>query len=231
MISGEHVTPHPKKFRALHRKPTGRASQGEQVAEEPISIDRQTRQDTIAWVGQCIIPHEAELRRRLGRIGVPTTEIGDIVQDAYVAITRLESVTHIRNPRAYFFTTARNALLQRVRHDRIVRIDTLTEANMLVIPDDEPDPHRHTSARMELARVQRLIDALPSRCREIFLLRRVHGVPQREIALRLGVSEAVVEAQAIRGLRLILTAIENEDMAAVNEQPARSEQDHERHER
>jgi RNA polymerase sigma-70 factor (ECF subfamily) len=102
---------------------------------------------------------------------------------------------------------------------------------MLVIPDDEPDPHRHTSARMELARVQRLIDALPSRCREIFLLRRVHGVPQREIAVRLGVSEAVVEAQAIRGLRLILTAIENEDMAAVNEQPARSEQDHERHER
>lgn len=164
-------------------------------------------------------------------MGVPATEIDDIVQDAYVALARLDTMSHIHNPRAYFFTTARHALLQRVRHERIVRIDTLTEAQALVIADDEPDPHRQTSARLELARVRRLIDLLPERCREIFLLRRVQGVPQREIAHRLGVSEAVVEAQAIRALKLILKAIEKEDMVAVNEQPVRSEQDHDRHER
>ena len=61
-------------------------------------------------------------------MGVPDSEIGDIVQDAYVALARLDSVAHIRNPRAYFFTAARHALLQRVRHDRIVRMDALTEA-------------------------------------------------------------------------------------------------------
>jgi RNA polymerase sigma-70 factor (ECF subfamily) len=164
-------------------------------------------------------------------MGVPAPEIADIIQDAYVAIARLDTVAHIRNPRAYFFTTARHALLQRVRRDRIVRIDTLSEAQALVLADDEPDPYRHTSARMELRRVQRLIDALPDRCREIFVARRIHAVPQREIAARMGLSEAVVEAQAIRGLRLIMQAIQDEDAAVTGAAPIRNGQDHDRNQR
>lgn len=207
---------------------TGRQCSREEAS---ISSQRQARPEVIAWVGDHILPNEAHVRARLARMGVPDSEIGDIVQDAYVALARLDSVAHIRNPRAYFFTAARHALLQRVRHDRIVRMDALTEAQALVLADDEPDPYRHTSARLELLRVQRLIDALPQRCRTIFLQRRVHGVPQREIAERMGVSEAVVEAQAIRGLRLVMKAMETEDTAAAQACPVAIEQDNDRNQR
>jgi RNA polymerase sigma-70 factor (ECF subfamily) len=37
--------------------------------------------------------------------------------------------------------------------------------------------------------------SLPARCREVFTLRRLHGLSQREIANRLGISEKTVEAQ------------------------------------
>lgn len=173
--------------------------------------DRQSRQDIIAWVGSNIVPLEAGLRVRLSRLGVPEAEIGDIVQDAYVAIARLDSVAHIRDSRSYFYATARNALFQRLRRERIVRIDSLTDAQALGLADEYPGPERHASAQIELARVRRLIDGLPDRCREIFVLRRIHGVAQREIAARLGLSEKIVEAQAIRGLKMILKAIERED--------------------
>jgi RNA polymerase sigma-70 factor (ECF subfamily) len=147
-------------------------------------------------------------------MGIPDQEISDIVQDAYLNITRLDSVTHIRSGKAYFFTTARMVLLQRVRHDRVVRIDSLTEIDALSLADEDPGPERRVSARLELERVRRLISELPDRCREIFELRRVQGVPQREIARRLGVSEHIVEAQAVRGLKLILKMIAGEDAAA-----------------
>lgn len=174
---------------------------------------RQCRSEIVAWVGSNVVPHEADLRARLRRMAVPEQEISDIVQDAYVRIARLDSIAHIQSGRAYFFTTARTSLLQRIRHDRIVRIDSMTEMEALTIADEEPGPERQVSARRELARVRALIDALPERCREIFELRRIQGVPQREIAERLGIPEHTVEAQAIRGLKLILKALAGEDGA------------------
>ena len=168
---------------------------------------RQCRSEIVAWVGSNIVPHEADLRARLRRMAVPEQEISDIVQDAYVRIARLDSVAHIRSGRAYFFTTARTSLLQRIRHERIVRIDSMTEMEALTLADEDPGPERQVSARQELARVRALIDALPDRCREIFELRRIQNVPQREIAERLGIPEHTVEAQAIRGLKLILKAL------------------------
>src|SRR3546814_12337166 len=102
-------------------------------------------------------------------------------------------------------------MLQRIRRNRIVRIDHLTDAQALALEDDAPGPDRHVAARRELARVRRMIDDLPPRCREIFELRRVEGVSQREIAERLDRPEHTVETQAIRGLKLILKATPNEN--------------------
>ncbi|MGF7149806.1 RNA polymerase sigma-70 factor (ECF subfamily) [Sphingomonas zeicaulis] len=148
-------------------------------------------------------------------MAVPESEIDDIVQDAYVKISRLDDVSHIRTGRAYFFSTARTVLLDRVRRDRIVRIDSLTEAEALTLADEDPGPERRVSARQELDRVRQLIAGLPDRCREIFELRRIQGVPQREIAARMGLPEHTIEAQAVRGLKLIMKAI-----AAADDSPA-----------
>nr|WP_281423005.1 sigma-70 family RNA polymerase sigma factor [Sphingomonas colocasiae] len=165
------------------------------------------RRAIVAWVGSNIVPHEGELRARLRRMAVAEHEIGDIVQDTYLKLARLNDVSHIRDGRAYFFTAARTVLLDRIRRDRIVRIDSLAEVDALALADEAPDPERRVSARLELERVRALIDALPDRCREIFHMRRVEALPQREIAARMGVSQEVVEAQTVRGLKLILKAI------------------------
>jgi len=189
---------------------------------------KQSRREIVAWVGSNVVPHEADLRARLRRMAVPEGEIGDIVQDAYLRIAQLGSVAHIRSGRAYFFTAARAALLQRIRRERIVRIDSLTELEALTLADDGPGPERQVSARQELARVRGLIDALPDRCREIFVLRRIQGVPQREIAGRLGLSEHVIEQQATRGLKLILKALagDGEEMMSDN---SRKDEGHDSH--
>lgn len=169
------------------------------------------RSAIIAWVGSNIVPYEAELRAWLRRRALPAQEIDDVVHDAYVCIAQLAEVRHIRSGRAYLFTTARSVMLRRVRRERIVRIESLTEIEALTLEDADPGPERHASARQQLARIERLIESLPDRCREVFRLRRIEGVPQREIAKRLGLSEHVVEAQAVRGLKLIMKAIAEEE--------------------
>jgi RNA polymerase sigma-70 factor (ECF subfamily) len=140
-------------------------------------------------------------------MAVPEEEISDIVQDAYVQIAQLDSVSHIRNARAYLFTVARSVVLQRVRRDRIVRIDAMTEMQALTLVDDNPDAERRVSARMELARIRSIIETLPEPCREIFQLRRIEGLSQREIAQRLEISEDRVETYSQRGLTLVLRVL------------------------
>lgn len=144
-------------------------------------------------------------------MSVAQEEIDDVIQETYLRLSRLDDVSHIRSPRAYFFSAARAVLIDRIRRQRIVRIDSLTEADELTLADSDPGPERRVSARIELERVQRLIAELPDRCREIFEMRRVQGLPQREIAERLGVPEHIVEAQAVRGLKLIMKAIARDD--------------------
>jgi len=168
------------------------------------------RRRIVAWVGANILPHEAAVRAWLRRSMVPRDDIDDLIQEAYCRIASLERVDHIDRPQSYFFHVVRMLLTEQVRRARIVRIETVAEMDALSIDSEEPSPERAAGARRELARVQRLIEGLPDRCRRIFELRKIHDVPQREIARILGVTESTVENDAVKGMRLILKAMREE---------------------
>lgn len=167
----------------------------------------ESRRKIVAWVGAHLMPHEPAVRRWLRRCLVSRDDVDDLIQEAYCRIASLESVDHIERPDRYFFQTVRMLLAEQVRRSRIVRIESVTEIDSLSIYSDEPSPERITAARRELAKVQKLIEGLPERCRRIFELRKIHGVPQREIARMLGVTESTVENDGVKGMRLIMQAL------------------------
>lgn len=168
---------------------------------------RVSREATIDWVALHILPHEGFVRAWLMRVTRRSAEVDDIIQEAYCLISELDSVAHIRSGKAYFLATARSVMLQRLRRERVVRIETVTDVDALRLADDEPSPEQVTGARRELERVLGLIATLPPVCRQVIELRRIHGFSQRETARRLGVSESVVENNTIRGLKVILQAL------------------------
>lgn len=167
----------------------------------------QSRAKIVAWVGREILPHEADVRAWLRRSLVSDSEIEDVIQDAYCRLLALQATDHIGSPRAYFFTTARAVVIDHVRRSRVVRMETVTEIDTFHVVLDEPSPERVIASRRELERVRRLIAALPDRCRRIFELRKIEGLPQKEIARILGVTETIVENDVVKGQRLILNAL------------------------
>lgn len=167
----------------------------------------QSRAKIVAWVGREILPHEADVRAWLRRSLVSDGEVEDVIQDAYCRLLGLTNTGHIASPRAYFFTAARAVAIDHIRRSRVVRMETITEIDSLNVVLDEPSPERVAAGRRELDRVRRLIAALPDRCRRVFELRKIEGMPQREIASLLGVTETIVENDVVKGQRLILKAI------------------------
>jgi RNA polymerase sigma factor (sigma-70 family) len=155
-------------------------------------------------VGREILPHERDLRRWLQRQLVDAGDVEDVVQECYCRLAQLRDVSHVTMPRAYLFTMARNLVQRQRKRARVVRIEAMAD------PIDEQweiellSPERIAAARQELGRVQAALATLSDRARQIFLMRKVEGLTQKEIAQILGVTETIVENEASRSLRAIL---------------------------
>lgn len=158
-------------------------------------------------MGREILPHERDLRSWLRSRVMAADDVEDIVQECYCRLSQLSDVTHIAEPRAYLFTMARNLAHRQRRRARVVRIEPIAEGEGSELASDLPLPDRIAAGRQELDRVRSALGTLSERARRIFLLRRVEGLSQKEIAARLGVSEAVVENDASRSLRAILRMV------------------------
>ena len=164
-----------------------------------------TEREALAeWVGREILPHERDLRVWLRRRMASAADVEDVVQECYCSLSQLTDIRHVQNPRAYLFTIAANLVRRQWRVARVVPIEAAFDDAVADLESDLPSPERIVTARQELGRVQAAMATLSDRARRIFVLRRIEGMPQKEIARTLGVTEAVVENEASRSLRTIL---------------------------
>jgi RNA polymerase sigma-70 factor (ECF subfamily) len=120
--------------------------------------------------------------------------LDDVVQETYAKLATLPSVDHIENPRAYFFRAALSVIVTEVRRAPVVSMETLSEIDRLSIESGVLPPDVQAEQREEL----------PTKCREVFILRKVHGLSQRETAQKLGLSESTVEKHVGRGIRTLI---------------------------
>lgn len=176
------------------------------------------REDLARWVGREILPHERDLRLWLQRRVVAKAEVEDIVQECYCRLARVTDVARIAEPRAYLFTVARNIAFEHRRRASVVRLETLSEIGDAQPAIDYLSPERILAARQDIGRLQSALATLSDRARRIFLMRKVEGLSQREIAETLGVTESVVENDASRSLRTVLRLMTDADPEAAPRQ-------------
>lgn len=154
------------------------------------------------WFMHHILPHEAALRGWLSRRRAPAAfDVDDIVQESYALLAERERVDDILNPRAYLFQVAHSLVVRSIRRARIVPILAVEDLGLADLPDGAATPEQSAIAHDDLRRLAEVIASMPGQTREAFVLRRVRGLSQREIASRMGLSENTVEKHIVRGLR------------------------------
>ena len=107
----------------------------------------------------------------------------------------------VRSARACLFQIARHVVLDLIRHEQASPFDRVTDLADLRVLDTKPDAAEAACTREDIALLADAIDSLPARCREIFILRKIKRVPQKEIAALLDISEQTVQVQVSRGMR------------------------------
>ncbi len=175
-------------------------TRGPFVNAEPMSAPPP---DDARWFTAEVQPHDAALRGWLRTRFPALGDIDDLVQETYTRVLQLRARDPLRQHavKPLLFTTARNLALDELRRRQIVPMFALPEeGDAAVFADDAPGVGETVSRRQELALLAEAIQALPERCRRILTLRKIYGLPQKEIARQLGISEHTVEAQVGIGM-------------------------------
>jgi len=150
---------------------------------------------------------EAWLGRRLGC----SHEAADLAHDTFVRMLAAPDadgkVNAIREPRSFLATIARRVLVDRIRRRSIER----AYLEVLAI---QPEPVGLSLETRELiietlVEIDRLLDGLGARTRQIFLLAQIDGLTYVEIGRRMNLSVTSVRKHFIRALTACLQLIED----------------------
>jgi RNA polymerase sigma factor (sigma-70 family) len=156
-----------------------------------------------AWFVREILPLEALLMSYLYHNWHNADEIADLRQDVYTRVFAAAKSGIPANAKAFLFATARNLLINSVKHKRVVPIEAVADPDKLGVAMDAAGPERTAISRDELRRLQAALDRLPARVRQAISLSFIEDLPAHEVAARMGVTKSTVSKQLTNGLRAL----------------------------
>ncbi len=142
----------------------------------------------------------------LGKVIYSREDVRDIAQNVFIRVWLMRAVLpEINSFGAYLYRMCRNAAVDYMR-SRGVSVPLPDDFD--VVSDSTAD--QFADARETEMRISRSVASLPGKRRKIFIMSRVEGLSNAEIAARLNISPKTVENQitlALRQLRTIVSAI------------------------
>lgn len=119
----------------------------------------------------------------------------DIVQEALIGFwEKREKIIITTSLKSYLFKTCHNQFLQHIRNEKVKfdDLDKIKWETFAEVAEEEED--------FKMAKLIKLIDQLPPRCKEIFIQSKLEKKKYKEIALDLGISVKTVENQMTKAL-------------------------------
>ncbi|MDR0258736.1 MAG: sigma-70 family RNA polymerase sigma factor [Comamonas sp.] len=142
------------------------------------------------------------LRRRIG----DTFTAADVAQDTFLSLLDGKAAAgEIREPRPFLATIAKRLLAR--RHRRQLLETAYFEAIACLPEESAPSPEAQFIAVQSLQEIDRVLDGLPPKVREAFLLAHLAELSYAEIAQRLEVSTSSVKQYLTRANRECLFAM------------------------
>lgn len=142
------------------------------------------------------------LKRYLRRFIHSREAADDLAQEAFLRAFAAESKRAIETPKAFLFKVAKNLALNELARQSSVPIEPLGDLESQQVLEDSSqasgDDVVHNRERIRL--LARAVAALPPQCAKVFILRKMQGLSQKEIAARLNISVRTVENHVALGL-------------------------------
>lgn len=126
----------------------------------------------------------------------------DLVQELFADLWIKRKKLHIRSLKAYLFKSIRNNVLMIIRAGKVSCSEDVLENLISVYNADRRLAEKELQNALDSG-----VNALPDKCREIFVLSRNEQLNNREIARQLNISVKTVENQMTIALRRLRSVV------------------------
>lgn len=146
------------------------------------------------------------VRRHVAGLGGDSASAREVVHEVCIELIESPPRQDIHTPLAFLRQVAKRRAIDRYRAEvsrqRFICHQTANDATVPDAPSDQPDLTRVVAGRQQVQALVLAIEALPPRCRDVFVLHKIHELSQLEVADYLGISIKTVE----KHLRLAVAA-------------------------
>lgn len=154
----------------------------------------------LSAVTQAFLDNSTLLKKFLTRFLTGQQDIEDVVQEAYLRAYQAEKKKVIEQPKAFLFRIARNLALTELTKKSRQIVDYLEDSDPSVVIQSELTVENEVVALQTLGIYCEAIAALSKKCRRVYLLRKVHGLTHKEIAVRLDLTVSSTEKYLRKGV-------------------------------
>ena len=169
----------------------------------------------VSGLEELYLSMRGSISRMVARI-VPPDDVEDIVQETYIRVRRVVIAQEIRHPRSYLYQTARNLALDSIKRVGNARGVEWQEDAHYAASESSSIPDGIDSSE-DFRRFCDSVQQLPQRARQVFVLKKVYGYTQREIASELDISESTVEKHVALAIRRCAEFMEQADSPGIPE--------------
>jgi RNA polymerase sigma factor (sigma-70 family) len=141
--------------------------------------------------------NEALIRFLRGKVG-SDHEAREVAQEAYVRLLSLDQPGAVSYLRAFLFKTAGNIAIDRRRRHQY--FDRVAGPQLFAELTENRTPERQLSGEQTLRQLGILIEGMPAKCRQCFVMNQIQGVDAATIAAQLGITDSMVRKYVVRAL-------------------------------
>jgi RNA polymerase sigma-70 factor (ECF subfamily) len=158
------------------------------------------KRDTRTPVHDAFVRHESSLKRFIRRFMRNPPDIEDIAQEAFLRAYAVERGKPIEQPKSLLFRIAKHVALSQLTRKARQITDYIEDSEAPEVIDTASSAEEEISAQQTLALHCEAVAQLSPQCRQVYLLRKVHGMSHKEIAAHLGIAVSTVEKHLIKGM-------------------------------
>lgn len=129
----------------------------------------------------------------------------DIMQDTFIKLWDNCAKVNVEKVKSYLYTIASNSFLNVVKHQAVIRKH---QAGLSMSKTNE-SPEFIMMEQEFLEKLERVIDGLPERQKEVFLMNRIEKKKYKDIAIELNISIKAVEKRMHGALVVVRKEIGN----------------------
>jgi len=127
----------------------------------------------------------------------------EIVQDLFVQLYfKRKQIEHTHNIGGYLQMMLRNKIIDRFR-EQLVRKKHFYQLQQLKPETTSHAPEDNMDVKMLEQKIYAVIEQLPDKCREVFLLSRFDNLSHQAIADKLNISVSTVEKHIVKALKIV----------------------------